>query len=102
MIEVQILIPLNSNDGETFTDAHHAKFEDFVLARFGGMSLLDGSILGTWIQAGKTYRDTNRVYLVAMVSLLDGATLKEVLDFAKEHYKQKEVYFRYLGLSETH
>lgn len=100
MIEVQIFIPIDDNDGETFTAEHHSAFEAYVLERFEGISLLDGSVIGAWMDEGQTYHDTNRVYLVAMLSLTDGGKLKEVLSFAKAHYRQEALYFRYLGNSE--
>ena len=102
MIEVQILIPINDNDGETFTAEHHEAFEAYVADRFLGISLLEGAVIGTWIDEGQTYHDINRVYLVAMVTLTDGGKLKEVLSFAKAHYRQEAIYFRYLGISEIY
>lgn len=102
MIEVVILIPLNDNDGVIFTAEHHGAFESYVLERFEGISQLNGSVIGAWIDDGQTFYDTNRVYLVGMKSLLDGGGLKEVLGFAKDHYRQREIFFRYtLGISET-
>lgn len=100
MIEVQVFIPLKSNEGKAFDQAHHMGFEAFVLERFGGISLLPGQVAGSWMDEGKIYHDQTRVYLIAMVSLLEAASLNEVLGFAKIHYRQEAIYFRYLGQSE--
>ncbi len=102
IIEVTIFIPVAANDGTPFDQAHHAEFEAFVLNRFGGISLLPGIVDGAWSDAGITYRDQSRMYLVALGSLLDGGILKEVLDFAKRHYRQQAIFFRYLGVAEIY
>ena len=101
MIEVQIIIPLSGNDGIPFTQAHHNTFEDFVLERFEGFSVLPGTVAGAWKKSGRTFRDTSRIYLVAMESLLDGEKLREVVKKARTHYRQEGIYFRYLTLAET-
>lgn len=98
LIEFQVLIPLKGNDGRVFSQEHHAAFEVFVLDRFTGLSLLSGQGNGVW----KSYHDTNRIYLIAISSMLEGGLLRDVLDFAKAHYGQEAVYIRYLGLSEVY
>lgn len=100
MIEVTILIPVADNSGETFGPTHHAKFEAFILDRFGGLSRRSESVEGLWRDQGVTYRDTNLVYVVAIESILDGGTLREVTDFAKHHYRQEAIFLRYLGVAE--
>ncbi len=102
MIEVQVLIPLTDNDGTSFTAAHHGAFEGFVLERFGGISMLPGTVAGSWLEGGQTFSDNSRVYLIAMISLLEGSKLAEVVAFAKSHYRQEAIYFRYLGISEIY
>lgn len=101
MIEVLILIPLKSNEGRPFSSAHHTAFEAFVVERFGGISQLTGAVIGTWAEAGVTYRDRTRVYVIAMASITQGGLLLEVVAFAKVHYEQLAIYVRYLGLSEV-
>lgn len=100
MIEVTILIPAHSNEGETFTPSHHRDFEAFVLDRFGGLSRKAETVEGLWVDQGRTYQDTNLVYTVAIESILDGGTLREVIDFAKRHYRQEAIFLRYLGVAE--
>lgn len=103
MIEVHILIPAADNGGAPFNPGHHLAFEKVVLARFGGLSLLPGTISGKWIgQGGATYSDTLREYVVAMASILDVGRLVEVLGFALSHYRQESIYFSYLGHAETY
>lgn len=100
MVEVTILIPVADNSGSTFDSQHHIAFERFVLDRFGGLSRSAHTVDGLWDDQGRTYRDTLLVYTVAVQSILDGGKLREVVDFAKEHYRQEAIYLRYLGMSE--
>jgi len=101
MIEVQILIPVNANDGATFSPEHHAAFEAVLLARFGGLSRLPGTVTGQWASDdGKVYADHLIAYMVALKSITDGGTLGEVIATAKRHYSQEAIYLRYLGISE--
>ena len=101
MIEVQIRDPLRSNEGASFSSAHDTAFEAFVLERFGGVSQLTGAVLGSWTEAGVTYRDRTRVYVIAMASITQGGLLLEVVEFAKAHYDQLAIYVRYLGIAEV-
>lgn len=101
MIEVQLFIPVADNDGETFTPAHDAAFEAYLLDRFGGFSRLPGAIAGKWLNDGMTYTDTLVAYLVAMNSITEGSKLAEVVAFAKAHYCQEAIFVRYLGVAEV-
>ena len=100
MIEVQVLIPLISNEGESFSEEHHAAFEAAILGRFGGFSRLPGNVIGKWVGGGITYTDALIAYVIALPGLTDGGRLAEVIAFAKSHYKQEAIYLRYLGISE--
>jgi hypothetical protein len=57
--------------------------------------------VGAWVEAGKTYHDATRIYGVALRSLVQGAQIGEVVEYAKRHYGQLAIYVRYLGLSEV-
>jgi hypothetical protein len=100
MITIEVLIPLTSNEGREFTPAHHAQFEGEVLARFGGFSLLPGTVRGAWVDAGVTYTDASRVYAIAVASITDGGKVRAVVEFAKAHYAQLAICVRYLGITE--
>jgi excisionase family DNA binding protein len=68
MFEVQMLIPLADNDGETFTAEHHAAFEAAVIDSFGGFTLYPASAIGGWRNAaGVTFSDATRIYGIAVV-----------------------------------
>lgn len=97
MFEVQVLIPNVSNDGVAFSAEHFAKFEDAILASFGGYSVLPAEIIGAWLDAGVTYRDRSRVYAIAIPSLARGAAVAEIVAFAKAHFGQLAIAIRYLG-----
>lgn len=105
MIDVQILIPVASNEGETFTAAHHSAFEAFLIERFGGFSgftRLPGHAEGGWADpTGRVYRDITVIYMVAVPALLGSADgLRAMADRAKAHYAQEAVLLRYLGIVE--
>lgn len=100
MFTVTISIPLHSNQGRAFSPEHHAAFEAFVIARFGGCSRLPGEIAGKWSAEGRTYVDALVAYEVALPSLLAAVKLDEVIRFARLHYAQEAIYYRYLGLAE--
>ncbi|RYZ17178.1 MAG: hypothetical protein EOO70_02680 [Myxococcaceae bacterium] len=99
MFEIQILIPVASNEGVTFAPAHHDAFEAFVIDRFGGLTFA-GTVQGAWLDNGQLYRDTCRLYQVAVTSLTDGGKVGEVVSFAKVHYAQLAICLRYLGIVE--
>jgi hypothetical protein len=100
MFEVMIQIPVVDNNGEVFTADHHAAFEAFVLAAFGGFSW-GATVEGAWRNnAGVDFRDTTRTLVVAVSGIAAGAKVAEVAAFAKTHYRQEAIYIRYLGLAE--
>lgn len=102
MVEVVVLIPVNSNEGVMFTPAHHEAFRLFILARFTGVSVLPGLVDGVWLEAGTLYTDSTIIYSIAVAGLLaDGAKLMEIVEFAKLHYGQLKIFVRYLGLAEV-
>jgi hypothetical protein len=102
MIEVQILIPEQSNEGGTFEAGHHAAFEAVVLAALGGITRMPEGAVGSWLNdAGERFDDATRVYVIALKSIGQGGTLAGVVAFAKAHYRQQAIYIRYLGVSET-
>jgi hypothetical protein len=101
VIEVHILIPVADNTGKAFTAKDDAPFESELLNLFGGYSKLPGLVTGQWAAGGQVYTDQSRVYAVALKSITDGDKVRQAVDFAKANYHQLEIYFRYLGLSET-
>lgn len=101
MFEVQMLIPLADNDGETFTAEHHAAFEAAIIDSFGGFTLYPASAVGGWRNAaGVTFSDATRIYGIAVVSIVDGDKLGALVRFAKTFYCQEAIFIRYLGIIE--
>ena|ERR1700722_63011 len=101
MIEVQILIPLNDNAGNSYPDVNHDRFEAELLRLFGASSQFPGVVSGQWISNSHVYRDTTRVYVVAVDGLIaKGDELRSLVNFAKNNYSQLAIYVRYLGVSE--
>ena len=100
MFELQLLIPLADNEARTFTKEHHAQFEREILSRFGGLSMLPGTVAGQWIGAAKTHHDTMRVYSVGIESITQGGLVGELVEIAKTLYRQESIFIRYLGQAE--
>jgi hypothetical protein len=101
MFEVQILIPVQSNEGATFSSAHHAAFEAELLAAFGGFTRIPVEAVGAWKNAaGVRFDDETRLYAVALTSITRGGDVAAVVAFAKAHYAQEAVFIRYLGVVE--
>jgi hypothetical protein len=101
VIEFRILVPAADNDGQPFSPEHHRIFESEVLRRFGGFTLVPGTVTGQWSSEGTTYTDSLRVYVVAVASILDGGRIRALLAWARLHYRQEAMYFSCLGLAEV-
>lgn len=98
MFEVQMLIPFNDNDGNTFSAEHHAAFEAALLDSFGGFTLYPSSAVGGWRNTdGKAFADSTRIYGIAVPSLSEGDKVGELARLAKSHYCQEAIAIRYLG-----
>ena len=96
-----MFIPTVGNDGVPFEARDFKAFEAAAVRLFGGVTRLPGLATGSWLdETEKLFRDRSRQYLVAMGSLTEGDKLAQLVRFAKEHFAQKAIYVRYLGLSE--
>jgi hypothetical protein len=97
-----VLIPVRDNEGVPFDTAHDAVFQAYLADIFPGVTRLPGEAAGEWVDEGKHYTDTTRIYVVAVGGLIaDGSALRAAARFAKVHYRQKAIYLRYLGQSEV-
>ncbi len=102
MFEVQMLIPVTSNNGEVFSAEHHAAFEFAACDALGGFTLVPSTAFGGWINGdGKAYRDETRVYVFAIRSIEKGVVVVELARFACRHYWQEAIAIRYLGQFEA-
>jgi len=99
MIEITIIIPKADNDGDTFTDNHHAIFEAALIKSFGGLTELS-TVKGAWMDQGRLYRDESKTYLVALSSIVEAGKLGALVEFAKVHYRQEMIYLRYFNVAE--
>lgn len=102
MIEVTLLIPVADNSGRPFSPFHIGAFEDFVNERFGGVTRVPPHLVGHWLDdEGTKYTDILFGYGVAVDGLVSGGErLREVVDFAKSHFRQEALFLRYLGVAE--
>lgn len=91
---------MRSNEGKPFGPAHNRAFEAYIANPFNGFTRSPGKAGGGWVDNGRFYSDTMRIYIVALQSITEGGKLSEVVNFVKTHYGQEKVYLRYLGLSE--
>lgn len=102
MIKVTILVPVADNDGQTFAAPHHAQFEAALESSFNGFTRLPGFAVGGWVDkaTGRSYRDSNLIYEVAVEGLVGNEALLEAVRFAKAHYRQEAIFLQYLGVAE--
>jgi hypothetical protein len=101
MIELQILIPLTDNNGESFQIGVITRFEQMLIKTFNGMSKLPGTIQGAWNDQGKTYRDELVIYLVFVDGIINRSKdIHRVIRFAKRNFGQLAIAVRYQGISE--
>lgn len=100
MFEAELLIPLAGNDGAPFLPTHFEVFEMKASEMFGGVTRLETSVNGVWLDDGTLYRDHLVRYVVALKGIGEGAKLAALADFAKTHFAQLAVYVRYLGQAE--
>lgn len=96
MFEVEMLIPVADNDGNLFDRAHDEKFEAHVLASFGGFQWR-GTVKGGWLDSDKIYVELTREFVIAVVSIGEGAKVRDIALFAN---RQEAIYLRFLGVTE--
>lgn len=95
-----MFIPLPDNEAREFSAVHHEEFEQAVLERFGGLSLLPGAVSGQWKEGNRIHADRPCVYSIAVSSITQGHLIGEITKIAKLHYGQEAIYIRYLGQAE--
>lgn len=100
MFELSFIIPTHDNSGIDFGAEHFDAFERVVIDLFGGVTRVQGSLTGAWMEGGRVYRDRSVVYVVAVSSIVEGGKVAELVEQAKAHFEQEAIYVRYLGLSE--
>lgn len=95
MIKTSVLIPLADNDGAAFSkstwEALHTR-----LADFGGFSFTRG-VFGFWVDAGKTYEDESRQYIVSLDSWTQFPAWLAVMQWAREAFRQLALYIEVAG-----
>lgn len=100
MFELQILIPVADNDGNSFGEKDLRAFEAFVMTRFGGITLYPNTAVGSWVDGGRVYNDATLVYGIAVPSIAAGNLVGEVVEYAKTAFRQEAIFIRYLGVVE--
>jgi len=53
----EILLPLTNNDGQPINSEKFRQTREELLARFSGISMLPGTVRGTWVHEGLRYED---------------------------------------------
>ncbi len=87
------------NDGHPFPVASWLEFERQLLDPSGGLSKQDG-VTGTWLDAGVTYSDVSRQYMVAVSSWRKLPPWLLIIEWAREEFRQVALYIRVAGISE--
>ncbi|HWA29143.1 MAG TPA: hypothetical protein VG734_26065 [Lacunisphaera sp.] len=101
MFEVQMIIPLADNDGESFGPELFASYEATAVELLGGFTLYPASVLGGWRDgAGRDVRDSSRVYAFAIGSIAQGGAVVALARFSCALFRQDAIFIRYLGLAE--
>lgn len=96
---VDLFVPKADNDGAVFTEDQHWVFETFAASLFGGITMR-GEVVGLWL-GSKLFRDEMRHYQLGMTSLLDGDKLRQLLKYARAHYRQEAMFFQYGSVAEV-
>lgn len=90
-VKVTILVPSADNDGKAFGPATFAWFESQMKA-IGGAFTRTTNVTGVWSNdAGKVYRDVNRVYF-AVVDADQVDAFRTLARKAAEHFRQECIY----------
>ena len=86
MILHELLIPVKSNSGKTFSRKVNREFSDYVVSLAGGLSELP-LISGQWKDHGKIYRESMRPIRVAC----NKRTIQSIARKAREQFKQLSI-----------
>lgn len=101
MFEVQILIPVESNENVPFPETVYRQWEEHLASEFHGFTRYPGTASGGWFDSeGEYYPDKTFVYGVALNSLEDGARFIESVRYARRLFEQKSMFIRYLNQAE--
>ena len=98
MIETVLLVPTRDNDNRPFPPSAWDALEAAWL-RFGGYTRL-ADVTGAWIVGERVYRDRSRQYAVSLGSWRDLAAWLEVVERARETFRQEALYVKISGIPE--
>lgn len=103
MPEVVVLVPKKDNDDNPFSAEQFTHLHDCLEANYRGYTCFPDGAFGFWIDAATAtkYRDTHRVYIVALDSLLIGERIRPLVEHVKTHFGQEAVYVHYAAGSEV-
>jgi hypothetical protein len=101
-VVLHILIPNADNNKKLFPPELDTQFRDELDRLFGGSSVPPGLIAGQWVDAGQTYFDSNRSFVVFIKEglLKQAADILAAVEFAKTHYGQLAITVMYLSQAE--
>lgn len=98
MIKTLLLVPVTDNNGAPFGEPEWLALES-RLVLFGGFSLRTG-VEGAWEAGGRIYRDRSREYSVALLSWWLLPAWLEIVDWARDHFRQVALYIEVAGIPE--
>jgi hypothetical protein len=98
VIETVIVVPVRDNEGRPFERALWDDLEE-RLFQFGGLTG-PFEVRGAWQSGGRTHRDRNRQYTVALQSWLQLPAWLEVVQWARAAFRQEAMYIKVAGTPE--
>jgi hypothetical protein len=84
----EILIPVKSNSGKTFSRKDNRQFADYVVSLAGGLSQ-GAPLSGQWADNGKIYRESMRPLRIAC----SARTMAKIARKAREHFRQLSIMY---------
>ena len=91
---IQILLPLNDNNGRKLPRAHFAAVREELVARFGGLTAYARSpARGLWKSSGRTKRDDVIIFEV-MTARVAKAWWSRYRHILERRFRQQEIVVR--------
>ena len=102
-IRVEIIIPLNYNNGKPIPDRTLTKVYDIIQEKFGGLSKESSVIYGNWRDPAtkKVYNDINRkIWIDCDATMWNIRYLKRLRTRLKRILKQEAIYIKILKIQD--
>jgi len=89
----EILLPIMHNDGRPVDPQKFLRTREKLIARFGAISQLPGTIAGVWTHEGTRFEDQSlRLYVDAEDSVENREYFSSLKEELKSEFEQIEIY----------